>query len=80
MAKVIQVDGVTYEIKKPTLEKLQEIVGGYIEDLRLPNGKHMIVNEDGRLEGLMMNPHASILYGNPIVGNVIICSKGELDG
>jgi uncharacterized protein YlzI (FlbEa/FlbD family) len=78
MATVINMNGASYEIQDPTLESLQGVVGGYIEVLRLKNGKYLVVNEEGLMRNLPINPHASILYGSPIVGNVVICSKTEL--
>lgn len=53
-----------------TLEKLQELVDGYIEIVPANNDKSilMIVNEEGKLRGLEPN----IWIGNTcIVGNVI---------
>lgn len=43
----------------PTLEKLQELVGGYIEILRLPTRKPMniILNEEGKM-----------IYSDPVLG------------
>ena len=79
MAKVIQVDGTTYELEEPTLQNLQKVVGGYVEVLNLGSGKYMVVNEEGLLQKLPPNPSASKLWGRGIiVGNVVICSKKEL--
>jgi hypothetical protein len=80
MAKVIQVDGTTYEMENPTLEKLQLVVGGYIEALNLGNGKYLVVNEEGLMQRLAINPSASRLWGRgPIVGHVVICTNKELN-
>jgi len=66
------------------LEGLQEIVGGWVEivhPLSLDEPYCMIVNEDGLLRGLEVNPIASLLYGTlehgyPIVGDVAIMKDG----
>lgn len=68
---------------RPTLEQMQEQVGGYIE----PCPKHTewhkgatpytsklyeaFANEEGIWEGLKPNIHAQELLGYPILGNVL---------
>jgi hypothetical protein len=55
------------------LDELQRAVGGYIETLTLIPGKAvMIVNEEGRILGLPVNPAASALAGTLIVGTALI--------
>ena len=44
----------TREIEN-SLKSLQDLVGGYIEPVRLPGGICMIVNEEGKLMGLKPN-------------------------
>jgi hypothetical protein len=59
-----------------SLEELQNIVGGYIETVMLPNGNLLVLNEEGKLEGLPLNTTATDLYNNPydaIVGDVLVC-------
>lgn len=61
-----------------TLKEIQEIVGGYIEAVRIPDSaKTMWVNEDGRNLELLPNLEASNIAGRSIVGNVLITNKGE---
>lgn len=63
-----------------TLEALQKQVGGYIETLTLIPGKAvMIVNEEGLLLGLTINPAASALAGVKIVGPALIVGVGGED-
>ena len=38
-----------------SLKALQKLVGGYIETVSLPRGICMIVNEEGKLQGLQPN-------------------------
>ena len=66
------------------LEGLQGVVGGYIEALRLPDGRYLIINENGRMEGLPLNPLATTIATIAfegavmrIVGDVILCRRGE---
>lgn len=63
-----------------TLEALQKAVGGYIESLTLIPGKAvMIVNEEGVILNLTLNPAASALAGVRIVGPALIVGVSEDD-
>jgi len=70
---------ITYiEDKKPTVKEAQELVGGYVELIELPDGTQMLVDEDGQLKRKTMNHDASMIgltVGQPfIVGDVVILS------
>jgi len=71
--RLVLLDG---KAQKPTLEQAQNIVGGWVEMVTLPNGDQMLVNEEGALHGLPLNAPASTLAGRALVGNVILL-KGE---
>ena len=47
---------------EPTLESAQKFVGGYVEGITFPNGDYLIVNEEGKLMGLPLNPEATALW------------------
>ena len=47
---------------EPTLESAQEFVGGYVEGITFPNGDYLIVNEEGKLKNLPLNPEATALW------------------
>jgi len=60
------------------LKELQTIVGGYIECLYLKDDMTMVVNEEGKLEGLPFNDMATAIaynsgYADNIVGSVLVC-------
>lgn len=58
-----------------SLQSLQDLVGGYIEPVRLPGGICMIVNEEGKLMGLKPNFR---LEHDLIVGTVVfVATSGE---
>ena len=61
---------------KPSLEELQDIVGGYVEwmpSAYLPsNIRSAMMNEEGGLRGLLVNRVASELFGIIIQGDVIV--------
>ena len=47
---------------EPTLESAQKFVGGYVEGITFPNGDYLIVNEEGKLMGLPLNPEGTALW------------------
>ena len=44
------------------LKAAQDFVGGYVEGITLPNGDYLIVNEEGKLKDLPLNPEATALW------------------
>ena len=58
-----------------TLEGLQGFVGGYIELLPMSKSRYAVVNEEGMLLGLDINPGASLLLGTAIVGPVVVVPR-----
>ena len=50
------------EKNTPTLKEAQDFVGGYVECITFPNGDLLIVNEEGKLMGLPLNPEATMLW------------------
>ena len=50
------------EKNTPTLKEAQAFVGGYVECITWPNGDLLIVNEEGKLMGLPLNPEATLLW------------------
>ena len=47
---------------EPTLEQAQKFVGGMVQGIQFPNGDYMIMNEEGKLMGLPLNPEATTLW------------------
>ncbi len=87
---VLTTDGQMYvkEFSKPLYRSTGEVVGGYIE-LVHPRGLKapycLIVNEEGLLEGLPINPIGCVWYqtwrhGNPIVGDLVVMKDGFVGG
>ena len=50
------------EKNTPTLKEAQAFVGGYVECITFPNGDLLIVNEEGKLMQLPLNPEATTLW------------------
>jgi len=76
--------------KRFTLSELQAYVGGFVEFSRVPDGRTMVSNEEGKLVGLLANVEATIIYrqawagvsewaaADTIVGDVLLCSPAEV--
>ena len=47
---------------EPSLKQAQTFVGGYVECITFPNGDLLIVNEEGKLMQLPLNPEATLLW------------------
>lgn len=73
-------NGTTFE-----LEEMQKIVGGYIEIIRLKDGRIIIVNEEGLPQGLPVNIEATNILRRDhsttqyIVGNAIVCDADMVE-
>ena len=76
------------EFGDPLYKTVGTAVGGYIEHVkpaRLRPPYCMIVNEEGRLLDLPLNPIGSFFYGTdqhgePIAGNIVVMKDGYRDG
>ena len=76
---------------EPNLKSAQEFVGGYVEGITFPNGDYLIINEEGKLMQLPLNPEATTLwratftkdkyaygYDDFVVGPAILIKKAAL--
>ena len=65
------------------LDEIQKLVDGYIEVV-FPRGaiggNVLICDEEGQRKGKAYNALASAIYGSPIVGDVVLCPVGWLEG
>lgn len=86
MATIYKAHGEVIEIeprngKDFKLEELQAIVSGYIEIINLADERLMVLNEEGKLNGLAINWKATELahgYGI-IVGDVLVCNDNQIE-
>jgi Domain of unknown function (DUF3846) len=75
---------VVKEVNKPmevkeienTLEDAQALVGGYIEIVRLPEGILLVLNEEGKLQGL----EANFKLGNDMIVGDVFFTKSDEEG
>jgi hypothetical protein len=47
---------------EPRYKEVSKFVGGMVECVQLPNGDLLLLNEEGKLMGLPLNPEASALW------------------
>ena len=47
---------------EPDLKAAQDFVGGMVQGIQFPNGDYMIMNEEGKLLNLPLNPEATALW------------------
>ena len=88
MIKLFKTDGkvIKLKLRHYSLQEIQEMVGGYVELVRISNNPylHAYVNEDGLMLKLKINEAfnefllSKTLAGfNPIVGNAILIESYE---
>ena len=76
---------------EPDLKTAQKFVGGMVEGISFPNGDYLIINEEGKLMQLPLNPEATALwratftkdkylygYDDFVVGPAILIKKKAL--
>ena len=86
-SKILKSSGEQLEVtpkgKTFTLAEMQEIVGGNIEMVFLPNHMVMVVNEEGKLFNLPLNATATLLMNrfsdDFIVGNVLLTNQSLIN-
>jgi len=96
MATLYTVEGEVKEVSPAdghsfTLKEMQDFVGGTVQIVPLPDGRSMLVNDEGKLIGLEYNEKASAEWmrqypieqyplnnDQTIAGNALIASDTEL--
>tara|TARA_R100001129_G_C5186305_1_gene209439 strand:+ start:135 stop:434 length:300 start_codon:yes stop_codon:yes gene_type:complete len=89
--KAVEFKIITDQKDEPDLESAQSFVGGMVQGIQFPNGDYMIMNEEGKLMGLPLNPEATTLwratftkdkylfgYDDFVVGPAILIKKDAL--
>jgi len=79
MAMLLKTNGECSRFRDLSLAGMQAAVGGWIEFVPLRNGKLLVANEEGIMQGLLPNRVVAERYGLAIVGDVILVSPSELD-
>ena len=75
--EVEEQDAKVFFADKGWFAKVQGIVGGYVEPVRL-GSTDLLVNEEGLLQGLPVNRTASMVAGRVIVGNAVLVPAGRI--
>ena len=85
MASILSTDGTMAPFHgELTLEPLQAVVGGLIDVVVLSDGRGLVINDEGKLLGLALNPEATrlaqdVLFAHDvIVGPAVLVSEAEL--
>ena len=89
MARVLYVDGTQATVMPASppsfsLEELQAMVGGWIEVVYLPDGRLMVIDEEGKLKGYQRNEQATrlaagrLMFGDYIAGTAVIVTLEEM--
>ncbi len=78
MATLLKSDGSELEWTDITLSGMQKAVGGYIELVYLPQGKMLVVNEDGLSLKLPYNPKASQISQRNLVGDILLMNQKDV--
>ena len=89
--KAVEFKIITDQKDEPDLESAQSFVGGMVQGIEFPNGDYLIINEEGKLLGLPLNPEATTLwrstftkdkylfgYDDFVVGPAILIKKDAL--
>jgi hypothetical protein len=72
MARLLKSNGeILPNVSISTLKEMQELVGGYIEFIYTEKKLVLIVNEEGLIISLPVNPMASEIANQVVVGDVI---------
>ena len=84
MSKLYKTDGTIEDFnpangKEFTLDEMQKAVGGYIELVYLPDNKILVVDEEGMIKQKLFNKKISEMIMKPIVGNVILCKRSQIN-
>jgi len=63
----VNTDAVEFKIiedvkDEPTYKQASKFVGGMVQGIEFPNGDYMIMNEEGKLMQLPLNPEATALW------------------
>ena len=83
---------ITDKKNEPKYPEVKEFVGGMVEAITFPNGDLLLLNEEGKLMGLPLNPEATALwrkhftkethafgYDDYVVGPAIVIQKNALN-
>ena len=62
---------------EPDLEAAQEFVGGMVEGITFPNGDYLIINEEGKLMNLPLNPEATALWRSTFTADKYVFGHDE---
>lgn len=89
MATILRTNGTQEEVSPANgtdfqLDEVKAIVAGWVEVVGLYDGRIMLLNEEGKLQDMLPNQAATILFNqggrmwyDVIVGDVLVCEDKE---
>jgi len=81
MPVLIKADGTERDVSgRLTLDAMQALVGGHVQHVTAPDGRHLFVDEDGKLKHKAVNHKATELFYpayDTIVGDVLVLTPEE---
>ena len=77
--ELLRADGTAEALSDCDLMTLQAAVGGWVEELALPYGDALYVNEEGLCLGLPANAAASGMYGRAVVGDAVVVRRSLMN-
>lgn len=83
MALLIRADGTERDVDgRLSLEAVQFLIGGYVQRVTLPDGRYMLMDEDGKSHRKTVNQKATMLWWpqhDHVVGDVLVLTAEEYD-
>ena len=82
---LLKTDGTVEPMPDKSLSAMQKAVGGYIEIVGLPDGRMIVIDEEGKYKDYQINEKATELTKgllhefDVIVGDAILAEKGEIE-
>lgn len=62
------------------VERIREIVGGWFDVARLPNGQTAYVNDTGLIDNRPLNPYAAGWFGRALYGSMVVTGAPDNAG
>ena len=69
---------ITDKKDEPDYKAVSKFVGGMVEAVTFPNGDLLLLNEEGKLMGLPLNPEATLLWKMTFDNNNYITGRKDI--
>lgn len=80
-ATLVKLDGTEHTLNhKPSLKEAQDMVGGYIELVKVGHGQTLVVDEEGKTKNKPVNKRITTIFGTTIYGGHMVGDVIVLEG